>query len=140
VTVYLADTSIWSWADRKPGSELSEKLAERYERGEIGTCPIVVLESLHRARTHSECELLVQRYLGELEAFPITADVAERAIQVQLGLAAAGAGDHRRPAADYLLAAAAEAAGPEVTLWFYDKDLRIICEHTGQPHEAETRA
>jgi hypothetical protein len=31
----------------------------------------------------------------------------------------------------------AEAAGPEVVLWCFDRDLKVICEHTGQPSEPE---
>jgi predicted nucleic acid-binding protein len=137
VDLYLVDTSIWSWADRSPGSVLSEKLAERAERGELATSPIVVLETLHRARTQSECELLIENYFMPLPSVPLTAAATERAMRVQLELAGRGHGDHRRPAADFLLAAAAEER--DVTLWFYDKDLRIICEHTGQPYESETR-
>jgi hypothetical protein len=34
----------------------------------------------------------------------------------------------------------AEQAGSDVTLWFYEKDLQVICEHTGQPYEAEKAA
>jgi predicted nucleic acid-binding protein len=139
VNVYLVDTSIWSWADRTPGSALSDKLAERAERGELATSPIVVLETLHRARTPTECELMIENYFMPLPSVPLTSAAAERATRVQLELAGSGDGNHRRPAADFLLAASAEEAGPEVTLWFYDKDLRIICEHTGQPYESETR-
>lgn len=45
--------------------------------------------------------------------------------------------NHRRPAVDYLIAAAAELAGDDIVLWFFGKDLRVLCEHTGQPFEAE---
>ena len=83
---------------------------------------------------------MIENYFAQLESVPVTERVAERAIEVQLELASLGHGNHRRPAPDFLLAAAAEEAGSEVALWFFDKDLRVICEHTGQPHEAETRA
>jgi predicted nucleic acid-binding protein len=140
MTLYLVDTSIWSWADRAPGSQLSRKLADRAERGELATCPVVVLETLHRGRNHDECSEMLEEYFGPLPSVPVTSWAGERAIRVQLELAGQGHGNHRRPAADFLLAAAAEEAGPDLTLWFFDKDLRVICEHTGQPHEAETRA
>ncbi len=29
------------------------------------------------------------------------------------------------------------AAADDVVLWHWDHDLRLICEHTGQPQEAE---
>ena len=32
---------------------------------------------------------------------------------------------------------ARDGAGEGVVLWFFDRDLRVICEHTGQPHESE---
>jgi len=53
-------------------------------------------------------------------------------------MAATTHGNHLRPAVDFLLAAAAELAGEEIVLWFFDKDLLVICEHTGQPYEAES--
>jgi len=56
---------------------------------------------------------------------------------VQRQLAQISAGSHRRPAIDFLIAATAEAAGPEIVLWSFDRDLKVICEHTGQPGEAE---
>jgi hypothetical protein len=40
---------------------------------------------------------------------------------------------------DFLIVAAAEEAGGDVILWFVDKDLRVICEHTGQPYEDEPK-
>ena len=61
----------------------------------------------------------------------------ERALEVQRTLAVASDGSHRRPAIDFLIAAAAEAAGDEVILWSFDRDLKVICEHTGQPGESE---
>ena len=33
---------------------------------------------------------------------------------------------------------AESAVDEEVLLWFFDKDLLIICEHTGQPFDAES--
>jgi hypothetical protein len=49
--------------------------------------------------------------------------------------------NHLRPAIDFLIAAVAESAvDEEIVLWFFDKDRLIICEHTGQPFEAESLA
>lgn len=61
----------------------------------------------------------------------------ERALDVQRRLAEIADGRHRRPAIDFLIAATAEATGPDVVLWCFDRDLKAICEHTGQPCEAE---
>jgi len=135
--MYLFDTSIWSWAHNDPASNLARKLTDRLAAGELVTSSVVVLEVLHVARNWDEYEHLSAR-LALLPTVPITASSSSRALDVQAQLASSGHGNHRRPAADFLLAAAAEEAGPEVTLWFFDKDLRVICEHTGQPYEAET--
>jgi hypothetical protein len=52
-------------------------------------------------------------------------------------MSATSAGYHLRLAVDYLVAAIAEAADSDVVLWGFDGDLGLICEHTGQPYEAE---
>lgn len=49
-------------------------------------------------------------------------------------------GSHRRPPIDYLIAAIAEAADDDVVLWFFARDLQVICEHTGQAFESERSA
>ena len=138
MTVYLADTSIWAWAKKEPKSLLARTLAERLAGSKVATCPIVVLEVMHRAQNAEEYEHLLGRF-GLQRSIPLTEESGARAVQVQRELAQGTHGNHRRPAADFLIAAAAEEAGPEVTLWFFDQDLRVICEHTGQPYEAETR-
>jgi predicted nucleic acid-binding protein len=139
MVVYLADTSIWAWANRDPGSELTRRLAERVARDEIATCPPVVLESMHRAKDGEAFERLYERRFALLRSFPVTERSGQRAIQVQRELASGTHGNHRRPAADLLIAAAAEEAGADVILWFIDQDLRVICEHTGQPYEDEPK-
>jgi predicted nucleic acid-binding protein len=136
--MYLFDTSIWSWAHNEPDSNLARKLTGRLAAGELITSSVVVLEVLHVARNWDEFRHLSSR-LALLPTVPMTASSGRRALVVQEQLASTGHGNHRRPAADFLLAAAAEESGPDVTLWFFDKDLRVICEHTGQPYEAETR-
>ena len=134
---YLADTSIWAWANRKARPDLNEKLAERLERGEVCTCTPVALEVMHRAETSAQYEEIYRSLLEPLDWLPLTEQVGWRAIEVQRELASTSHGNHRRPAVDYLIAATAEAAAPGVVLWFFDKDLRVIGEHTGQAVEAE---
>jgi predicted nucleic acid-binding protein len=138
-TLYLADTSIWSWADKDPSSRLARRLVERLEAGEIATCAVVVLELMHRARDRDEYRRLRSDFC-ELHDAPVSEAASARAVEVQQGLSEAGPGNHRRAATDFLIAAAAELADESITLWFLDKDLRVICEHTGQPYEAEKRA
>ena len=136
--MYLVDSSVWSWAKNVPSSNLARKLAGRLAAGELATSPIVVLEVLHVARNWDEFSHLRARF-ALLTNIPVTESSGRRALDVQAELASGAHGNHHRPAADFLLAAAAEEAGPDVTLWFFDKDLRVICEHTGQPYEAETK-
>ena len=134
---YLADTSVWGWAagDRRP--DIAVRLAERFEAGDVVTCSPVVLETMHLAGTGSEYEHVYRSLFEPLRWLPLRDSDANRAVVVQRELAQGTHGNHRPPASDYLIAAIAEAAGPDVVLWFFDKDLRVICEHTGQPYEAE---
>lgn len=48
---------------------------------------------------------------------PLENASVERALAVRRELAETSDGNRRRPAIDFLIAAAAEAAGPEVVLW-----------------------
>ena len=134
---YLADTSIWAWAQRAERMDIREKLADRYEAGEIVTCVPVVLEAMHRPETAAQYKERFDELFAPLERLPLGDASVERALEVQRELARAPDGNHRRPAVDFLIAAAAEAAGEEVVLWCFDRDLKVICEHTGQPSEAE---
>lgn len=134
---FLADTSIWAWAQRPERLDIREKLADRYEAGEVVTCTPVILEAMHRPETSDQYRERFDRIFAPLERLPLADTSVERALEVQRELAATSNGSHRRPAIDFLIAATAEAAGEEVVLWSFDRDLRVICEHTGQPSEAE---
>jgi predicted nucleic acid-binding protein len=134
---YLADTSIWAWSQKAQRLDIREKLADRYEAGEIVTCVPVVLEAMHRPETGAQYRERFDELFAPLERLPLEGTSVERALEVQRELAGASNGSHRRPAIDFLIAAAAEAAGDEVVLWCFDRDLKVICEHTGQPSEPE---
>ncbi|HUZ70134.1 MAG TPA: PIN domain-containing protein [Candidatus Saccharimonadales bacterium] len=135
--LYLADSSIWAWANKGNRPDLAEKLADRLERDEIATCTPVALEVMHRAETNAQYEELFSTLLEPVEWLELDLDGSRRALEVQRELAAGSHGNHRRPAVDYLIAATAEQAGEDVVLWFFDEDLRVICEHTGQSFDAE---
>ena len=135
---YLADSSIWAWVQKGTRLDIDGKLADRLQRGEVATAPPIVLEVMHRARSGAEYEEIFEALLAPLDWLPLTEQASERAVAVQRQLATTTHGNHRRPAVDYLIAATAELAGGDVVLWFFDDDLRIICEHTGQPFEAES--
>jgi len=134
---FLADSSIWGWANSGRRADIAERLAQRFERDEIVTCSPIVLEVLHRARSGKEYEELLATLFEPLDGIPLGERQSERAVEVQRELAQSTHGNHLRPAVDFLIAATAEAGGEDIVLWFFDKDLRVICEHTGQPHEAE---
>jgi predicted nucleic acid-binding protein len=134
---YLADSSIWAWAQKSERPDIRKLLAERYEADEIVTCVPVILETMHRPETAKGYKQRFDDLFAPLERLPLSEASAERALEVQRQLAAASDGSHRRPAIDFLIAAVAEAAGPEVVLWCFDRDLKVICEHTGQPSEPE---
>jgi predicted nucleic acid-binding protein len=129
---YLADTSIWGWAASGRRPDIAERLAERLERDQVAT--------LHRARNGAEYERLYSTLFEPLHRLSLTSEVATRALGVQRALASARHGNHLRPAVDFLVAAVAESAGADVVLWFFDRDLAVICKHTGQPFEAESSA
>jgi predicted nucleic acid-binding protein len=138
VTYYLADSSIWAWANKRTRPDITAKLAERLERDEVATCVPVALEVMHRAESGAEYERLFTGLLEPLRWLPLTSDAGERALQVQRQLAGRFHGHHRRPVADLLIGAVGELAGDDVVTWFFDRDLRVICEHTGQAFEAES--
>lgn len=134
---YLADTSIWAWAQKTERPDIREKLAVRYEQGEVVTCVPVVLEAMHRPETADQYKERFDSLFAPLDRLPLENASVERALAVQRELARESDGSHRRAATDFLIAAAAEAAGDEIVLWCFDRDLKVICEHTGQSCEAE---
>ncbi|MFZ0216609.1 MAG: PIN domain-containing protein [Candidatus Dormiibacterota bacterium] len=136
--LFLADTSIWAWADQGSRPDITSKLAQRFERGEIATCAPIVLEMLHRAPSGTQYDRLFRDLIQPLVWCDLEEARCRRALDVQRQLAHTTDGNHRRPAVDFLIAAVAEKAREPAVLWFFDKDLRLICEHTGQPFEAES--
>lgn len=94
---------------------------------------------MHRANTGREYDELFDSLFASIRWLAVTDETAGRAIDVRRELAGTSHGDHLRPAVDFLVAAIAEVAG-DIVLWCFDRDLRVICQHTGQPFEAESAA
>jgi predicted nucleic acid-binding protein len=138
VPLYLADSSIWAWANQGSRPDITQKLSERLERDEIATCVPVALEVMHRADTGGRYQELFDSLLAMLQWLDLDERASRRALDVQRELAGSGHGNHRRPAIDYLIAAVGELAAVDAVTWFFDRDLRVICEHTGQRFEAES--
>jgi predicted nucleic acid-binding protein len=135
---YLADTSIWSWALGGRRRDITWKLSDRIDRSEVATCYPVVIEHQHHARTGHELDMRFEEIFEPLHWLSSGEAAWGRALAVQRSLAHVGHGHHRRKAMDYVIAATAELAGPDVVLWAFDRDMQVICEHTGQPCELET--
>lgn len=133
---YLADTSIWSWANRPSRPDIAEKLATRVDDDEIVTCVPVVLEVLHRADSAAKYEQLYSALFAPLDWLDLADETTWRALEIQQGLAAQSDGAHRRPVADFLIAAIAE-RHDDIVLWAFDDDYRIIAGFTDQSIELE---
>jgi predicted nucleic acid-binding protein len=106
-------------------------IESRIERGLVGTCPIVDLEILYSARTGAEHDHFSARRRA-FEYFPLTDDIARRAIEVQ-NLLAHGAQHRSVSIPDLMIAATAERFG--LTVLHYDGDYTRIAAVTGQPVE-----
>ena len=128
VAKYLADTSVW---ERVRQPHIRSAMNGYVERGVIGTCPIIDLEILFSARSGAEHEhFRIQR--EAFEYFPLTDEIARRAVEVQGKLALRG--QHRSVSIpDLLVAATAERFS--LTVLHYDRDYERIAEITGQPTE-----
>ena len=128
VARYLADKSVWA---RVGQPAILSVMNEYVERGLIGTCPIVDLEILYRARTGTE-HTHFRRQREAFEYFPLTDEIARRAVEVQ-GLLAERAQHRAVSIPDLLVAAIAERFS--LTVLHYDRDYERIAEITGQPTE-----
>lgn len=125
---YLADKSVWA---RLTKPAVQAAFMPRVDRGLIGTCSIIDLEILYSARTGHEHEhFRLQR--SAFEYFPMTDEIAQRAIEVQ-GLLAQRAQHRSVSIPDLLTAATAERFA--LTVLHYDGDYERIAEITGQPAE-----
>jgi predicted nucleic acid-binding protein len=135
--LYLADSSIWIAARRHRATYLTELLAQRLEADEIATCTSVALEVLTGPATAHELNQDWDTTWRHLHWLPVTDEVMERSLDLLLTLADSTAGAHRRRPTDYIVAACAEAAGNDVVLWHWDRDLAAICDYARIPHEPE---
>ena len=133
---YLADTSIWSWANKTQRPDIKAKLVQRIAADEVVTCVPVALEVMHRPDSSAKYERQFKTLLDPLDWLTITDDAGWRAMEVQKQLAAQSDGGHRRPPADFLIAAIAE-LHDDIVLWAFDNDYAIIAGFTGQPVELE---
>jgi predicted nucleic acid-binding protein len=128
VARYLADKSVWA---RLTKPAVKAAVEPRVDRGLVGTCPIIDLEILYSTRTGSEHDHFhAQR--AAFEYFPMTDEIAQRAIEVQ-GLLAQRAQHRSVSIPDLLIAATAERYA--LTVLHYDGDYDRIATVTGQATE-----
>jgi predicted nucleic acid-binding protein len=128
VARYLADTSVWA---RLTHPAVRSAVASRADRGLIGTCPIIDMEILYSARTGREHDHF-RSQRASFDYFPLTDEIAQRAIEVQ-GLLAVRSQHRSVSIPDLLIAATAERYS--LTVLHYDGDYDRIAQLTGQPVE-----
>jgi predicted nucleic acid-binding protein len=128
VARYLADKSVWARLTRPA---VRAAVTPLVDRGLVGTCPIIDLEILYSARTGSEHDhFRAQR--AAFEHFPMTDEIAQRAVEVQ-GMLAQRVQHRSVSIPDLLIAATAERYG--LTVLHYDGDYERIAVITGQAAE-----
>jgi len=107
----------------EPG--IREQWVVAVEADQIATCSIVTMEMLYSARNASdvaETEMIE----ASLRQIPLTVSVQRTAIGAVRELAGQGAGAHRIPPPDILIAAAAQEAG--VGVLHYDRHYDKLCK------------
>jgi len=125
LATHLADKSALA---RLHVEEVDRVLAPLLLAGRVATCAVVDLEVGWSARRGRDWAAVMEERRG-FPRVPVTAEVCERALQVQGLLAAKG--QHRAvPIPDLLVAATAEAAGLVVV--HYDADFDLVAQVTGQ--------
>jgi predicted nucleic acid-binding protein len=128
VARYPADKRVWA---RLSQPAVRAVVAPYADRGLLGTCAVIDLEILYSARAGAEHDhFRAQR--DAFEYFPMTDEIARRAIEVQ-GLLAHRAQHRSVSIPDLLVAATAERFS--LTVLHYDGDYDRITEITGQPAE-----
>jgi predicted nucleic acid-binding protein len=128
VARYLPAKSVWA---RLSHASVRAALVPHVDRGLVGTCPIIDLEILYSVRTGAEhSHFRAQR--EAFEYFPMTDEIAQRAVEVQ-GLLAQRAQHRSVSIADLLIAATAERYG--LTVLHYDGDYDRVGAVTGQSAE-----
>jgi predicted nucleic acid-binding protein len=114
-------------------SDDAAEWASRIQRGLVRITTVTRLEVGFSARSAEELRASIA--LAPLAAMPVeymTPTIEDRAVAVQLGLAARG--QHRAPSIpDLLNAATAELA--QLTVLHLDQDYELIANLTGQPVE-----
>jgi predicted nucleic acid-binding protein len=122
----LFDTGVWSWVRDRRFPHLADWFNTAASDGNVLTCDLIVIELTRATANAAQAKVLRER-LAPIERTPMGASLWETAVDIQMALAPAG--DHRRvPPADLLIAATALSAG--VPLLHYDRDYERIAAVT----------
>lgn len=126
--LYLIDTSALARMTHPP---IRDVIAGLIVDHAAATCVTVDLEAGYSGRDEADVRAIAGRRRSGFVSLPINETIAERAREVQIGMAARG---HHRAAGivDLLTAAVAEYHGAVVL--HYDADFGRIATTTGQPH------
>jgi predicted nucleic acid-binding protein len=128
--VELADTS--AWTNRHRDDAVRVDFDRRVMRGEIATCPPVLMELLWSTPARADFDATVSR-MSALPQFEADRPAWDRAVVVWGELVRRGRHRQARQP-DLLVAAVAELAG--VAVCHYDRRFDVIAEVTGQPVRA----
>jgi predicted nucleic acid-binding protein len=118
----IADTSARA---RARASTVREQWIAAIEADQLATCSIVTMELLFSARDR-DAVAQTEKIEAALRQVPVTASVQRAAIGAIRELAGRGAGYHRVPPPDALIAAAAQDAG--IGVLHYDRHYDRLAE------------
>jgi len=120
--IVLADKSAVSRAEHP---SVRQEIVDAFNARQIVTCSIVTLELMYSARNVQELEDF-DATQSMLRDIPMTDSIHRAALTAIRELALRGAGRHRVPVVDVLIAAAAQEAG--IGVLHYDHDFDRLAE------------
>jgi predicted nucleic acid-binding protein len=120
--IVLADKSAIGRAEHP---SVRQEVAAAFNARQIVTCSVVTLELMYSARNRQELEDF-DAAQAMLRDIPMTDSIHHAALTAIRELAQRGAGRHRVPVVDVLIAAAAQEAG--VGVLHYDHDFDRLAE------------
>ena len=126
--LYLVDTSVTARADVPEIAAIFNRLLLD---GAAATCITTDLEAGYSGRDYNDVVTVAQRRRDRFRVLPLNEEIAQRAREVQVNMAARGT--HRSAGViELLTAAVAEYHG--AVILHYDADFEQITAVTGQPH------
>jgi predicted nucleic acid-binding protein len=122
----LVDNSTWA---RVGHPDVAAVWASALDEDRLVACGAFVMEALYSARDFDELTELLEELTTGLRYVDLDGSTWRLAFGAQRRMAAVAPQFHRRPFADYLIAAAAHQHG--LAVLHYDRDYDLIGEHAG---------